>query len=398
VRRVIVSGIGITSPNGLTLAGFWRSLLDGSDVFSETTTLPASGIRVGAINPSVSFQDIPLPSLSPCDRNAILALSATRSALKDAGLDSPFPHPERVAVVIGNGAGGLCSIEEQYERLFKQNRKTHPFTIVRAMLSSSASWISLAYGAKGPCFVMASACASATQAIGTANHLVRSGLVDIAITGGTEAPLSMGTILAWDSMKVMSRGKCRPFSKNREGMMISEGSGILILEAEAHARARGVTPSIEVAGFASNADATDIVAPSVDGMARAMQSALTDAGLAPGEISYINAHGTGTLANDVTEAGALRQVFGAGKVPPLSSTKGATGHALGAAGAIEAVATVMAMREGVAPPTANFDEVDPECDIDVIPNLARSMPIETALSNSFAFGGLNASLALRRFA
>jgi nodulation protein E len=266
------------------------------------------------------------------------------------------------------------------------------------MVSSSASWISLAFGAKGPCFVMASACASATQAIGTAAQLVRSGLVDIAIAGGTEAPLSMGTILAWDSMKVMSRDKCRPFSQTRDGMMISEGSGILILEAEAHARARGLVPQIEVAGFASNADATDIVAPSVEGMRRAMQGAIADADVVAGEISYINAHGTGTLANDVAETEAMREVFGAERVPPASSTKGATGHALGAAGAIEAVATVIAMREGVAPPTANFEHADPECEIDIIPNLARAMSIEMALSNSFAFGGLNASLAFRRFA
>jgi len=398
MSRVIVSGIGITSPNGLTLTDFWASLLAGTDVFSETPTLPGSGIRVGAIDPSVTFDDLPLPSLSPCDRNAILAVSATRSALRDAGLEGAFRHPERVAVVIGNGAGGLCSIEEQYERLFKRNRKTHPFTIVRAMVSSSASWISLAFGAKGPCFVMASACASATQAIGTAAQLVRSGLVDIAIAGGTEAPLSMGTILAWDSMKVMSRDKCRPFSRNRDGMMISEGSGILILEDEAHARSRGVVPQIEIAGFASNADATDIVAPSAEGMTRAMQGALADADAVPGAISYINAHGTGTTANDATETAAICEVFGTGSVPPSSSTKGATGHALGAAGAIEAVATVIAMREGVAPPTANFEQADPDCQIDVIPNLARAMPIEMALSNSFAFGGLNASLAFRRFA
>jgi nodulation protein E len=208
----------------------------------------------------------------------------------------------------------------------------------------------------------------------------------------------MGTILAWDSMKVMSRDKCRPFSRNRDGMMISEGSGILILEDEAHARSRGVVPQIEIAGFASNADATDIVAPSAEGMTRAMQGALADADAIPGAISYINAHGTGTTANDATETAAICEVFGTGSVPPSSSTKGATGHALGAAGAIEAVATVIAMREGVAPPTANFEQADPDCQIDVIPNLARAMPIEMALSNSFAFGGLNASLAFRRFA
>ena len=396
MRRVVITGLGVTTPAGFDLQTFWDSLIGGKNIFAESTELPGSGILVGAIDAATNFDDLPLQSLSPCDRNAILAVSAARSALQNAGLEGPFENPERIAVVVGNGAGGLVSVEQQYERLFKQGRRNgHPFTIVRAMVSSSASWISLAFGTRGPCFVMSSACASATQAIGTAAQLVRSGVVDVAVTGGTEAPLSMGTVLAWDAMKVMSRKKCRPFSHNRDGMMISEGAGILILESDDHARRRGAVPLAEVAGFASNADGIDIVAPSADGMARAMRAAIADAGIAANDVAYINAHGTGTSANDSTETEALKMVFG-DRLPPISSIKGITGHSLGAAGAIEAVATVLAMTKSLAPPTANFEEADPECDIDVIPNQARAMPIDIAISNSFAFGGLNASLVFKQ--
>ena len=395
MKRVVVTGLGVAAPVGFDLETFWNSLVDGKNIFAEAAGLPGSGILVGAVDPSVNFDKLPLASTSPCDRNALLAVSATCSALRNAGLDGGFEKPERVAVVIGNGGGGLVSIEDQYNRLFRQERKVHPFTIVRAMVSSSASWISLAFGIKGPAFVMSSACASATQAIGTAAQLVRSGIVDIAITGGTEAPLSMGTVMAWDSMKVMSRKKCRPFSRSRDGMMISEGAGVLIIESEEHAKRRGAVPLAELAGFASNADAIDIVAPSADGMLRAMRGALADAGIAPRDVSYVNAHGTGTGANDATETEAMKTLFGS-HIPPMSSIKGTTGHSLGAAGGLEAVATVLAMTKSTAPPTANFEEVDPACDIDVIPNHARAMPIDVAISNSFAFGGLNASLVFRQ--
>jgi nodulation protein E len=398
VNRVVVTGLGITSPAGCELDGFWTSLTQNRNVFAEATGLPGSGLLVGALDPAMIFDDLPIRSVAACDRNALLAMSSALSALADAGFLAPFTQPERVAVVIGNGGGGLVSLEEQYERLFKLGKKTHPYSVVRIMVSSSASWVSMATGAKGPCFVVSSACASANHAIGTAVALIKSGLVDVAITGGTEAPLTTGTILAWDAMKVMSRTRCRPFSRNRTGMMMSEGAGMLILESEDHARRRGAAFQVEVAGFSSNADAEDIVAPSADGMMRAMRGALADAAIAPEAVAYVNAHGTGTASNDTTETKALKMVFGEGRVPPISSTKGVTGHALGAAGAFEAIATVLAMRASMAPPTANYEEADPQCDIDVIPNVARPMQIDVALSNSFAFGGLNASLAFRRVA
>ncbi|GJE19365.1 beta-ketoacyl-[acyl-carrier-protein] synthase family protein [Methylobacterium marchantiae] len=396
MSNVVVSGIGVTCPSGLDLETYWASLTAGRPCFTPVRALPDSDIIAAEIDGSVDFSGLPISVPGACDRNAVLAVSAAGHALADAGLTLGSVAPERIAVILGNGGGGLMSLDTQYERLFAENKRPHPFSVVRAMGSSSASWVSIAYGAQGPCFVIASACASATHAIGVAAQLVRSGIVDVAITGGTEAPLSRGTLLAWNGMKIMSRTGCRPFSRDRDGLVVGEGAGILVLEREVHARARGCLPKVALAGFGSGADAGDIVAPTVDGMVRAMRAALADADLAASDIAYVNAHGTGTRANDLTEVRALREVFGAGTVPPVSSTKGTTGHALGAAGALEAVATVLAMTHSVAPPTAHLTDQDPELDIDAIPLQARSMPIRAAMSNSFAFGGLNASLILRQ--
>ncbi len=353
-------------------------------------------MTVGKVTDTEYLNSIPLPRSAPLDRSGGFAVAAAASACADAGLTTPFERPERVAVVLGNGAGGHTTIEEQYKRLYLENKpKCHPATVVRAMVSASASWVSIALKAQGPCFVTSSACASAAHAIGMALALVRSGQVDVAITGGTEACLTDGILHAWDAMRVVSAGVCRPFAKGRDGLLISEGAGILVLESVAHAAARGRDTGIRLAGFSSNADAGDIVSPSVDGMSRAMRAALADAGLSPADVSYVNAHGTGTYANDIAETAAMKNVFGA-SCPPLSSTKSVVGHALGASGGLEAVATVLAMRNGVMPPTANYDVPDPACDLDYVPNTSRKAEIRAALSNSFAFGGLNASLAFRK--
>ena len=395
MTTVLVSGIGIVAPNGLSAETFWASLVSASPALGEASVLPGPGLTVAEIRDTAILSDLGV-STSACDRSALFALAATRQAMADAGLADGLPNPDRVAVILGNGAGGQCSMDEQYVRLYGQNNKRlHPMTVARAMVSSSASWVSIATGARGPCFVTSSACASATHAIGLALQFLRGGLADIVITGGCEAPLSVGTIRAWESMRIMSRTACRPFAAGRDGLVLSEGAGILILETAEHAARRGHRSGIALAGFGSNADAGDIVAPSAEGMAGAMRLALADAGLAPADIAYVNAHGTGTTANDRTEAAAMKAVFGPTTCPPASSTKGVTGHALGAAGALEAIATVLAMGHGVAPPTANFDAADPACDIDCIPNVARPMAIPAAMSNSFAFGGLNASLVFR---
>jgi len=394
MTRIVVSGLGIVSPAGCDTASFWQALLAGYGHFGEASTQPGKGIRVAEVQDQGFMEGLGL-SPSACDRNALFAAAAARQALAAAGLGAGLPRPERVGVILGNSAGGQCSTDDQYARLYTQNKRPHPMTVAKVMVSSSASWVSMTTGATGPCFVTSSACASSSHAIGTAMQFLRAGLADIVIAGGTEAPLSAGTLLAWDAMKIMSRTLCRPFAAGRDGLMLGEGAGVIVLETEAHARSRGFTPTIEAAGFGFSADAGDIVAPNVDGMTRAMTLALADSGLDAGDLAYVNAHGTGTRANDRAETQALKRLFGDRPVPPASSIKGATGHALGAAGAFEAIATIMAIESGMAPPTANFDAPDPECDIDYVPNQARPMPIPAAMSNSFAFGGLNTALIFK---
>jgi nodulation protein E len=253
------------------------------------------------------------------------------------------------------------------------------------------------FGITGPSYTISTACSSASHAIGQAFWMVRSGMAPLAITGGSEAPFSFGILKAWEALRVVSPDTCRPFSKDRSGMVLGEGAGILVLEPFEAARARGAQIHAEIVGFGMSSDASHITQPSADGAARAMRASLCDAHIMPEAVSYINAHGTGTQANDPTETAAIRTVFGAhaGKLA-VSSTKSMHGHALGAAGALEAVAAILALRDGFLPPTANFNQPDPECDLDVVPNVSRQADFEYAMSNSFAFGGLNAVLAFRR--
>jgi nodulation protein E len=276
------------------------------------------------------------------------------------------------------------------------HNRVHPLTIPKTMANAGASHISMEFGITGPSFTISTACSSAAHAIGQAFWMVRSGVTDLAITGGSEAPFSVGILKAWEAMRVVSPDTCRPFSKDRHGMILGEGGAMLVLEPLEAARARGARIHAEIVGFGMSADAGHITQPSAEGAARAIRAALRDAALAPEAIGYINAHGTGTAANDPTETSAIRAVFGAhaGRLP-VSSTKSMHGHALGASAALECLATALALRDGLLPPTANFREPDPECDLDVIPNQARAAQVEYALSNSFAFGGLNAVLALR---
>ncbi len=394
MTRIVVSGLGIVSPIGCDTDGFWQALLAGRGSFGEASTLPGRGVRVAEIQGQAYMEGLGL-SPSACDRNALFAVAAARQALLSASLGAGLPRPERVGVILGNSAGGQCSTDEQYSRLYTQDKRPPPMTVAKVMVSSSASWVSIASGATGPCFVTSSACASSSHAIGTAMQFLRAGLADIIIAGGTEAPLSAGTLLSWDAMKIMSRTACRPFAAGRDGLMLAEGAGVIVLETEEHARSRGLNPAIEAAGFGFSADAGDIVAPNADGMTRAMALALADAGLTADDLAYINAHGTGTRANDRTETQALKRLFGDRPLPPTSSIKGVTGHALGAAGAFEAIATIMAIENAMAPPTAHFDAPDPECNFDCVPNQARAMPIPVAMSNSFAFGGLNTALIFK---
>jgi nodulation protein E len=397
MREVCVSGLGVLTPLGSTLAEFWDGLVDPRPAFAPPSACPQVPVRVGEIR-SGDFRTrsrVRHPAL--CDRSALAAVAAAGSALDDAGLTADGCDPDRVAVVVGSGAAGVATIEEQYDQLYRKRQpRVSPLTVPKMMSSSAASWIAITFGFRGPAFVVASACASATHAIGIAGQLVESGVVDVAVCGGTEAPLAEGPLRAWEALGVLAKDTCRPFAAGRTGLVLAEGAGMLVLESAAHARARRFVPRAELLGFGWSADAGHLTRPSAEGMASAMTAALRSAAVTPEEIDYINAHGTGTPTNDPTETEALKKVFGAGSVPLVSSTKGTTGHSLGASGGIEAVAALLALRHGVVPPTANFDAPDPDCDLDYVPNTARERPLGAVMSNSFAFGGLNASVVFRR--
>jgi nodulation protein E len=300
--------------------------------------------------------------------------------------------------VILAAALGQQTLDDSYQEFYgRAAKRLPPLTVPRSMPSAPASQISIEFGMQGPSFAIASACASAAHAIGTAFQMVRSGLLDLAVTGGSDASIQPGFLKAWDALRVLSPDCCRPFSRDRNGLVIGEGAGILVLEAWDQAQQRGAAIHAELVGFGMNADAGDLVAPSAAGAARAISAALDDAGLPPACIGYVNAHGTGTRLNDVTEVQALAGVFGARLAElPVSSTKSMIGHCLNAAGALELIVTALALREGCLPPTIGFREGDPDCAIDCVPNRMRRGAPQYALSNSFAFGGLNAVLVVRR--
>src|SRR4029079_1889441 len=332
------------------------------------------------------------------DRVSQFALVAAREAVAQSGLEfRASGFGERTACTIGTGIGGENSHNEQSSRFYgDHNPRVHPLAIVRLMANAPACHIGMEFGLTGPSFAVVSACASANHAMAQAFEMVRSGKVDFAVTGGTEACITVPTIKAWEAMRVTADDTCRPFCKQRRGMVLGEGAGIFVLEEYEHARRRGATILAEFAGAGMSADAGDIVLPSEVGAEKAIAAALADAQLATDGVDYINAHGTGTPANDPTESKAIRRVFGsAADRFAVSSTKSMHGHALSAAGAIELVAAIGALRDGIMPPTANFIDADPECDLDYVPNVAREKAVRAVLSNSFAFGGLNAVVALK---
>ena len=403
LRRVAITGMGAISPLGVGAEALWQGLREGRSAIGPLRHADTERLRVkvaaqvpDSFDPASNIDERTLPML---DRTSEFALHAAREAVAQSGLDFRLGQLGlRTAVIVGTGVGGETTQDEQSRRLYGENAaRAHPLTIVRLMTNASASQISIAWGLRGPTFAVASACASANHAIIQAAQMIRWGLADAAITGGTEACLTYGALRAWEAMRVLADDTCRPFSANRRGLVLGEGAGIFVLELMEHAQARGATILAELAGSGMTADATDIVMPSADGAAAAMRQALDDAGLAPQDVDYVNAHGTGTQANDVTETRAIRLAFGAhADRLAVSSTKSMHGHALGASGALELVAVIGALRDSVVPPAANLDQVDPACDLDYVPNVGRSMPVRAALSNSFAFGGLNAVLALKR--
>ena len=401
-ERVAITGLGVVSAVGNSVAEFFDSLVAGR---SGVRRLPFSPELVGAMadfSPDAHFTKMQQVSL---DRFAQFAIVATEQAVRDAGLDAAALGNSRVGVYFGSGIGGAQTIEGSYRSyLDPASQRVSPLSIVLTMPNAAAAHISLKYGIRGPSMTYSVACASAAVAIGEAFRAIRDGYIDIAIAGGSEALLVPGIVAGWNAMRVLAPAdpvhperSCRPFSLNRSGLVLGEGAGALVLEASTHAAERGHRPTTEVAGYGITSDAFHITKPSLDGQAAAMRAALEDAELSPESIGYINAHGTATRVGDVIETHAIERVFGDGAgLIAVSSTKALHGHLLGGAGAVEFIATVMALRNHTLPPTNHLSEPDPECRLDYVPNIARQVDgIEAAMSNSFAFGGTNAVLIAR---
>ena len=403
VSRVVVTGLGVVSPLGHSAAGYWDNLKQGASglgpitlaAAAEELTQKVAG-EVKGFDPLKHFEE---RQLSTLDRVSQFAVVAAREAIAQSGVAFDMPLSVRTASIIGTGTGGQTTHDDSFRRVYLEKKtRVFPLSIPKLMVNAPASQVSMFCGLRGPAFAVASACASATHAIGLAFQMVQSGQVDCAVTGGAEACITFGTVRGWEAMRVMAPDACRPFSIDRKGLVLGEGAAVVVLEPLERAQARGAAILGEIAGFGMSADAADLTAPDLDGMTRAMQGALESGKLAPQRIQYVNAHGTGTAANDLTETQALHRTFGAhARKLAVSSTKSMVGHALGAAGALELVATLLAIRDGIAPPTIGYLGPDPACDLDYVPNKSRALPIEAALSNSFAFGGLNAVLAVKKF-
>ncbi|MGI9104054.1 MAG: beta-ketoacyl-[acyl-carrier-protein] synthase family protein [Terriglobales bacterium] len=403
MRRVVVSGLGMVCAMGRDREQAWKAMCEGTSAIRPIRSVDTAKLRfhmgaeAGDFDSAAHF---PNGGRNLLDRFAQFGVVAARAALADAGFELTPALRGRTCVITGSCLGGQSSQDAGFFDLYERHLdRVHPLTILRTMANAGASHICIDLGLTGAAYTISTACASAAHAIGQAFWMVRSGMADAAITGGSEAPFSYGILKAWEAMRVIAPDTCRPFSRDRKGMILGEGGAMLVLEPLESARARGVQPYAEVIGFGMSSDAHHVTQPTVAGPASAMRAALQDGEIPPERIGYINAHGTGTAANDVTEVSAIREVFGDyAESLAISSTKSLHGHALGAAGALEAAATVLALRRGLLPPTANFTAADPDCDLDVIPNCARETRVDCALSNSFAFGGLNAVLAFRSLA
>jgi nodulation protein E len=401
MNRVVITGVGVASPVGHSPEQFWSALIEPRSGVRALTVIPTERLsaRIAAqIDDFDAAAHFDSKLSNQLDRFAQFALYAAREAFRSSGLVLSEELALSAATIVGNGAGGQTTTDEAYHRLHVQNAsRIHPLSVPRFMGNAAGSQIAIDLGLKGPGWTVASACASATHAIGQAFHMVRSGQAAIAMTGGAEAPLTFGNIKAWEALRVLTADTCRPFSRTRSGVVLGEGAAMFVLERRDDAVRRGAPILAELLGFGMSTDAVDIVAADAGGAARAIVGALADAKLNCDDIDYVNAHGTGTVLNDKTESEALRRVFGDhAQRLAVSSSKAVLGHSLGAAGALELAATVLALKNQVVPPTANFQEPDPDCALDFVPNVARQAPIRHAISNSFAFGGLNAVLALGR--
>lgn len=400
-RRVAVTGLGVVSAIGGDCKTFWESLVDGYCGIRRQTISAADDLSVELPVAAVEGFEARLEALgrdfARTDRFTQFAVAAADEAVADSGLDFDETLGARTAAIIGTGIGGQGALDDAYVAMLRHGRRAHPLTILRTIPNAAASHLSIRFGLRGPAFAISSACASGAHAIGVCANLIRSGAADVGLAGASEAALTYGSLEAWRAMHILSDEQCRPFSKNRKGLVIGEGAGVVVLEEYERARERGATIHAELVGFGMNADGRDMINPAVEGAADAMREAIAGLDIDRPEAVHINAHGTGTLMNDPTETKAIRAVFGpdADRLV-VSSTKSMHGHLLGAAGGVEAIASILAMKHGIVPPTINLDEPDPACDLDYAPNEARERALDYAISNSFAFGGLNAVLAFKK--
>ncbi len=399
-QRVVITGIGGICGLGTDAAAIWEAMRAGRSAIGpiENVELHELKIRVGSQVKALPEHGIDRKQLVSMDRFSLLAVIAAREAMAQAGLQPGQTNEWRMGATVGVGVCGWEAIEENYRALLLEGRnRAGIFTVPKVMPGAAAGQVSMALGLRGPVFGVTSACSSANHAFASAVDQIRLGRADVMLAGGTDAPLIWGVLKAWEALRVLAPETCRPFSADRQGLVLGEGAGMAVLESYEHARARGAEILGEIAGVGLSADASDIVAPTVEGPEAAIRACLADAGLNPEDVDYLNAHGTGTKANDQIETAAVKRAFGEHAYRlSVSSTKSMHAHCLGASGALEMIACVMAIREGLVPPTANWREPDPECDLDVTPNVARERPVRAALSNAFAFGGTNAVLAFRR--
>ena len=399
--RVAITGAGTINPLGNDVPSTFAAMREGRcgigplDIRDVDRLAIQIGGQVKDYDETAHFNR---QQIALYDRFTQFTLLAAREAIAQSGLSFSGDLSDRAGVVLGTSGGGLTTQDENYRAVYEEGKnRVHPFIVPKLMNNAAASHVSMEWNLRGPSFTVATACASSNHAMGQAFNMIRSGMARVMVTGGSEAMLCFGGIKAWEGLRVMSRDACRPFSATRNGMVQGEGAGIFVFEEYEHARRRGADILAEVIGFAMTSDASDIVMPSKQGAARTIAGAVKDAGIAREAVGYINAHGTGTAANDKTECAAVAQVFGAhADRLMMSSTKSMHGHLIGGTGAVELLACIMALRDGVVAPTIGYEEPDPECALDVVPNTAREAQVDVALSNAFAFGGLNAVLALRK--
>ncbi len=409
-RRVVITGLGVVSPVGSTPGSFFDNLMAGRSgirrleaPFSEKLSIRIAG-SVPDFDPNAHFTKMQLTGI---ERFSQMALVAARQAVEDAALVIGENERHRAGVYMGTGMGGATTLDESYEELLlRENPRLRPFSVLLAMNNAAASHISIAYHLQGANVTYSTACSSSAIAVGEACRQIRHGYADVMLAGGSEALLTYGAIRAWEALRTLAledaqdpAASCKPFSKQRSGLVLGEGAAVLVLEDAERAVRRGAKIYAEIAGYDCSSDASHITKPNAQGQERSIRNALLDAGMQPADIGYINAHGTATLVGDIEETRAIKQVFAehAYRVP-VSSTKSMHGHLLGATGALEFMAAVLALQNNAIPPTINLTEPDPECDLDYVPNVGRTgVALNAVMSNSFAFGGSNAVLIAKRF-